>query len=60
LLLKNVLVNPFFEKPFFSDSTIRTIMFANKSDIPEDVLENFTSFQKAIDSNLETVIPKFI
>jgi hypothetical protein len=22
--------NPFFEKPFFSDSTIRTIMFANK------------------------------
>lgn len=47
--------NPFFEKPFFSDSTLRSIMFADKSDIPEDVLNNFTSLQKSIDSNLETI-----
>jgi hypothetical protein len=47
--------NPFFEKPFFSDSTIRTIMFANKSDIPQDILEKFTSLQTVIDSNFKTV-----
>ena len=46
---------PFFEKPFFSDSTIKTIMFANKPSIPKDVLDSFTSFQKAVDSNLETI-----
>jgi group II intron reverse transcriptase/maturase len=45
--------NPFFEKPFFSDSTLKTIMFASKSDIPKDVLDSFISFQKAIDSNLK-------
>ena len=48
-------VNPFFEKSFFSDSTLRSIMFANKSYIPKDVLNNFTSFQKSIDSNLEII-----
>jgi hypothetical protein len=25
-----------------------------RSDIPKDILDNFTSFQKAIDSNLKT------
>jgi len=47
--------NPFFEKSFFSDSILRSIMFADKSDIPEDVLNNFTSLQKSIDSNLEAI-----
>ena len=46
---------PFFEKPFFSDSTIKTIMFANKPSIPKDVLDSFISFQKTINSNLETI-----
>jgi group II intron reverse transcriptase/maturase len=47
--------NSFFEKPFFSDSTVRTMMFANKSDIPQDILEKFTSLQEAIDSNFKIV-----
>jgi group II intron reverse transcriptase/maturase len=47
--------NPFFEKPFFNNSTIRTIMFANKSDIPKNVLDSFTSLQEAVVSSLETV-----
>jgi hypothetical protein len=46
--------NLFFEKPFFSSSTLKTIMFANKFDIPKDVLNTFIAFQKAIDSNLKT------
>ena len=49
------LTTPFFEKPFFSDSTIRTIMYANKSDIPQDILEIFSSLQTAIDSQFKTV-----
>ena len=49
------LTNPFFEKPFFSDSTIKTIMFANRSDIPQNILEIFSSFQTAIDSEFKTV-----
>merc|ERR1712032_1813036 len=47
--------NPFFEKPFFSDSTLRTIMFASKSDIPKEVLDSFTSFQKVVDTNFESI-----
>ena len=55
IVAKERLTNPFFEKPFFSDSTIRTMMFANKSDIPQDILEKFTSLQEAIDSNFKIV-----
>ena len=51
---KEGFINPYLEKPFFSDSTLRTIMFANKSSIPRDILNSFTSFQKAVDSNLNT------
>ena len=54
IITKERAINPFFEKPFFSDSTIKTIMFANKSAIPKDVLDSFTSFQEAIDYNFKT------
>ena len=55
IVTKERSTNPFFEKPFFSDSTLKTIMFASKSDIPKDVLDSFTSFQKAVDVNLESI-----
>lgn len=50
--------SPFFEKPFFSDSTLKTLMYANNSNIPQDVRDSFTSFRKAVESNLETVNTK--
>jgi hypothetical protein len=55
IIVKERSINPFFEKPFFSDSTIKTIMFANKSSLPKDVLDSFLIFQKAVDSNFETI-----
>ena len=44
-----------FDKPFFSDMTVKTIMHTNKSDIPKEVLDTFNAFKQAIESNLETV-----
>jgi group II intron reverse transcriptase/maturase len=43
-----------FDKPFFSDTTLKTIMYTNKSDIPKEVLDTFNAFKQAIESNLET------
>lgn len=54
IVAKERRTNSFFEKPFFSDSTLKTLMFANKSDIPKDILEKFISFQEAVASNYET------
>lgn len=55
LIAQERLKNPFVEKTFFAGSTLRTIMFANKSVIPKNILDSFQSFQKAVDSSLETV-----
>ena len=51
IVAKKRLTNSFFEKPLFSDSRLKRIIFVNKSDIFQDILEKFTSLQEAVDSN---------
>ena len=55
IVAKERSTNPLFEKPFFSDSTLKTIMFTSKSDVPKDVLDSFTLFQTAVDANFESI-----
>lgn len=52
---KERLTNPLFEESFFSDSTLKTIMFTSKSDVPKDVLDSFTLFRTAVDVNFDSI-----
>ena len=56
IIQKERLKNLYFkDRSFFSDSILKTIMYANKSDIPKEVLDSFKTFNQSVSSNLESV-----
>lgn len=45
----------FKNKTFFSESTLKTILYANKFDIPKKILNSFYAFNQTVKTNLECV-----